>query len=678
MSDTIRIACPACGGKMKALAAQAGQQVECPRCGAKVTVPGAGAAQDHAPALTGAAGSLSESVSAASAAPPVAHGGSEAPAADARVVRAPRIWLRCSVCGSALSVVESLLGQTTRCPDCHAELPVERPVAKVEKAQRRAVEDSEYALSVPVTPPRYIPPVAAGVSEAELYDSPPVAPPADATLAPVVREREFAVPCPLCGTRLYAKLECVGRTMRCPDCHSQFEVKAPRQLPSATPAAPEPEQHDFRMSELFERPKYQPLARDAVPREELDAIDRERMRSAVAPSAEGTKPAAPAESARSPLAYEFFFACPICGTQLGGRRDQVGQAVRCVDCQSEVRVPAAPRPKSRSAASEPGQSPPAGSLSPAVSFPAPVPPAVPAKATQPVPPPAPGGGEHAHEVLARAEREHARDLETRVKLSDLPYAKRLLGIFGSSALVARGAMVALGLSFVLWLLKSIAGLWDGGAAMLWIVILIPFLAVSVMLTWSYWANSCIAVVQNTASGLASIDDWSDDMFMDVIGRGVATVVPVAAATVPGVLLAGMFSSLLPAWAVWVFPALSFFLCFPVFELSVLETGSSFGLISLAVLDTMTVARRAWARFYLESLVLVGLAAGLLGLAIHESALVRAGVALGIMAVSLVYFRALGVLAAVCSLAMRAVERAAAEQEGKSVPQPAEKNAAPPA
>jgi hypothetical protein len=49
--------------------------------------------------------------------------------------------------------------------------------------------------------------------------------------AVLTSDYEFSGPCPLCGTRYVSTDDQIGKTIRCPDCHSEFEIREP--LPTA-------------------------------------------------------------------------------------------------------------------------------------------------------------------------------------------------------------------------------------------------------------------------------------------------------------------------------------------------------------------------------------------------------------------------------------------------------------
>lgn len=70
--------------------------------------------------------------------------------------------------------------------------------------------------------------------------------------APAKTHQEFGIECMVCGTRMYAMLDQVGKKVKCPDCHSKVLVKPPTKPPEAAPVY-ESDDDDFKLSEPVER-----------------------------------------------------------------------------------------------------------------------------------------------------------------------------------------------------------------------------------------------------------------------------------------------------------------------------------------------------------------------------------------------------------------------------------------
>lgn len=103
----------------------------------------------------------------------------------------------------------------------------------------------------------------------------------------------------MCGSLLYAREDQIGKTIPCPDCHSENEVKTPKpqdlKRPYDGPTLDDAE--DFALSETFERPKFEAL--ELPPREEPEDDDGFSIKplpvtptQAVSSSASDSKPRA--------------------------------------------------------------------------------------------------------------------------------------------------------------------------------------------------------------------------------------------------------------------------------------------------------------------------------------------------------------------------------------------------
>jgi phage FluMu protein Com len=87
---------------------------------------------------------------------------------------------------------------------------------------------------------------------------------------PKVKRDEVAVVCYLCKTRMYAPLELIGQTIKCPDCHSVNEVKAPKVAPEKKKTGPTlDDAPDFGLNDPGDRPAYRPIV---APRGEYSAL----------------------------------------------------------------------------------------------------------------------------------------------------------------------------------------------------------------------------------------------------------------------------------------------------------------------------------------------------------------------------------------------------------------------
>jgi len=115
---------------------------------------------------------------------------------------------------------------------------------------------------------------------------------------------EVPVVCRLCGTRMYAPLEKIGQTIKCPDCHTDNEILGPKKPPPAKKPGPTlDDTPDFGLGEPGERPAYRPIVAPRGDYAELAEFDPSQRppgwsrpeRRARAEAAETAAPTATAE-----------------------------------------------------------------------------------------------------------------------------------------------------------------------------------------------------------------------------------------------------------------------------------------------------------------------------------------------------------------------------------------------
>jgi hypothetical protein len=180
--------------------------------------------------------------------------------------------------------------------------------------------------------------------------------------------------------------------------------------------------------------------------------------------------------------------------------------------------------------------------------------------------------------------------------------------------------------------------------------------------WLTFASACaLGVVRDTSSGSEEVHSWPGPVFIDWIFDPLFLFNAAGISFFPVVGLAwllgqGGVSLGVEAFAIW-------FFFFPIVMLSMLETNSPFGAVSLPVWRTLFRSARGWATFYLMSFLL------LMGSALAGSAALLDisywGGLVGGAALTfawLVYFRLLGRLAWYCS------ERSADDEEDENDPE----------
>ena len=165
--------------------------------------------------------------------------------------------------------------------------------------------------------------------------------------------------------------------------------------------------------------------------------------------------------------------------------------------------------------------------------------------------------------------------------------------------------------------------------------------------WLTFASACgLAVARDTANGSDQIHTWPGPIFIDWILDPLYMFNALCLGALPGTGLAwllsqyGFFGSALA-------PAGLFFF-FPIVMLSMLETNSPFGAVSMPVWRTFVKAFMGWAKFYLATAILLTAApVAVAALSnINYLGTVIAGTTLALA--WLIYFRLLGRLAWYCS------------------------------
>ncbi|HEY2838376.1 MAG TPA: hypothetical protein VGJ26_04465 [Pirellulales bacterium] len=106
----------------------------------------------------------------------------------------PFVTVICPTCHARLNPRRELLGKRVRCPDCGVAVRVvEGPAATVPAP---IATPGEYSLTEPDQPP-------------------------------VERPKTFLLNCPTCGTRMFPRVDLVGKRVRCPDCQKPVLVPPP-------------------------------------------------------------------------------------------------------------------------------------------------------------------------------------------------------------------------------------------------------------------------------------------------------------------------------------------------------------------------------------------------------------------------------------------------------------------
>jgi DNA-directed RNA polymerase subunit RPC12/RpoP len=339
----------------------------------------------------------------------------------------------------------------------------------------------------------------------------------------------------------------------------------------------------------------------------------------------------------APASQEEYIAvnCPVCHTRLMGMRWQIGRKIVCPDCGTRVRVPE-PLVKLRPQWDRsPGRD---YLVSPPIELP------------------------H-HEVLlpgaadeARAREESLEGLSSPPPESEaaaeppLP-APRLRTFFAGvftfplyrealpwwAMLSAGGLLIQAVLhqavryagqpSFFTYIGAMLMG---GMGAVLCLVLLVPATAI--------W----LAVLQRTSDGYDHFDDWLDSVWLDWLLDGLFILNSAALSVLPGAAVARL-AGFAPEATLLAEAAVAMVL-FPVVLLSMMHQASAWRPWSPAIARSLWRARWGWLCFYLATIVLAALAAGMLWLVLQGGIWTAALAVPGLAAMSLIYFRLLGRLA----------------------------------
>lgn len=654
-SSSVRFRCPFCGAAIKALVAQAGEPCHCPKCHAQTRVPVQGGEQPEPsaaaatdPALDPRAATVRPPRSNAVDPPsaerrsrrgelspaPVARSERAAPRVTPRAAVSAEATVRCPLCRAAVAIAESKLGQVVQCPDCHSQFSALKKIAPQPRSSPATEEaDADFPLSAPVQTPRYVPSAAEGVDADELYGesaTPASGSPSPSEPSPL----QFGVTCPLCHSRLYVTRAQVGQRLRCPDCHTDFDVPGPRAIAPPRSVVSADVEDEFALSEPASLPKYEPLTRGEITRAELDAL-------------EGKRPVPQQATPRrtQPRPPDFEVVCRHCGSHLPVREEQIGHRVRCGDCHSQQTV-TRPRPKRRPpAAAEDGSDEPL-TVGPTA-----------ADAARLAP------GESSLRWLSRAQREEDEKQPPRPTLDGLSYPRKLLGFLFELGTVMRIVGLSIGLAILMFLGSQIF-VFSAGAMVVFVVVIITFCVVVLVPLAMYWANCVLAIVTETSTNSRSVEEWSDDMIIDWVAQAAFVFTAMLVSSAPAAAIAGALSVISDSpWISVVLLAISSTIFFPLVLLSILDAGHLLQFYSREIWSSLWTSPGVWLRLYATTVVLGGVLLAILVVVNAMSFwLIRlAGVlsplaAFLLVAVSFAYFRAIGLAAAECGL----VEAAEAE------------------
>jgi len=394
--------------------------------------------------------------------------------------------------------------------------------------------------------------------------------------------------CFVCYTRMYGTIEQIGQKIVCPDCGA-----------SATVPPPPPES----------------------PKLETPVVEAEGY------SLRGEVSGAASRAAEESQVRVY---CTLCNTLMYAPLNQVGELIACPDCGTLVLVPQPPPLQEKiDPMAGAGEGYPLASRN-----------QVGPTETAPQPP-EPISSADESDTVTQAKR----DWKPKPRRPTLPRRPLLTGTFSFPfSRNARGYTLGL----AVWAAAIFGSL--GAAIQMDAVAGFVFVAVGVVmaLMWFAFASVCaIGVTRDTADGCDEVQNWPDVAFLEWLGESLYVFMAFSVSLLPGIGLAWLVTKTGRPGELLMLG--SVFFAFPIVFLSMLETGSLFGVFSLPVWQTFGVGWRGWATFYLLAALLLTAATVVVMAAFRIAGFFGTVVEpLVFTVVWLSYFRMLGRLALYCT------------------------------
>ena len=507
------------------------------------------------------------------------------------------------------------------CPQCNAALTAREDDA----GQRQACTQCGKMIKVPGRPSA---PPGSGTARA----------PAQGAAPQTAGVANVAVLCPICGTRMYATREQLGKSMVCPDCLETVPVPAspsasrppkasiPRPAatrPAATqPAATQPattgnapqaprgatpapakdsvaddDDGGLRLSDPIDIPsdkvlpqRFSELLRDGQPAPDSEDVADWPVEPATTPTKSPSPPRASTDD-------EYSVKCPVCDTLLYASPDEIGKRKDCPDCHSSVEIKA-PRRKPRRV--DPVREEDYEGHEFVLSEPVPV--DIHRQTEQGKNPKTMG-----EDALRNAEREYERKhAEEDVEPPASPLWTGLFSFFPASPVILRWVVFALLIGLVCKLSLLIHGWNVCGGPIQHFYSLAGMTARSLLfiLTTLSLGATCLAILQDTANGQDEISQWPEGGLFGMLAGAFPFAMAVFFSLLPGIILytlAGVVGVMEASR--WIFLEFSLYLLFPVVQLSILESDSLTMPFSQPILRSLRDEFLLWFTFYLTSLAL---------------------------------------------------------------------------
>ncbi|MFN0018220.1 MAG: hypothetical protein ACKVP0_08180 [Pirellulaceae bacterium] len=384
---------------------------------------------------------------------------------------------------------------------------------------------------------------------------------------------EIPVVCNVCGTRMYAKESQIGESLRCPDCYTQVEVKAPKVGPPPAKKKTLDEMEEFQLSDPGERPTYKPMVETRGDYAELQLLDT-KAPPRKEPLAPGTSPPAPVrDDTVDPMMNETMFPGPAAGPARPHPTSAVTHAEDDLDDQEVVLSAPVERIETKTEIKVPN-----------------------------IPPPP--RDERKEPTWNDDEWGFIADPRAAGSWKKSPFYVGILTIFTDPHVLLRAAAYSIGLTVVLTFLGNATILADSGEK-LWAVITFVCFAVTAALVSISFSPVLLAIATDTANGDDKVQSWPDWSVTEWIFS--ALYIPIAAglAVLPGGIMASMFLAVGEGaqWFAPFPPLVSFLAIFPVLFASMLTESSLFYLISGTVIRSFRSHGDGWISLYVLSFFL---------------------------------------------------------------------------
>ena len=372
---------------------------------------------------------------------------------------------------------------------------------------------------------------------------------------------------------MYAKESQIGQTLRCPDCFTNVEVKAPKVGPPPARKKTLAEMEEFQLSDPGERPAYKPMVETRGEYAELQLLDTTAPPRKEQPAEAGGLPSSRSSQTVDPLMNEANFPAPLAAPIPAHASTAVAQVEDDLDDQEVVLSAPVERIEVKTEIKVPD-----------------------------IPPPP--KEERKEPSWNDTEWGFISDPRIKGAWKKSPFYIGILSIFADPQLLLRLAAYSIGLTVVLSLLGNAMVLADPMRGQrVWAIVSFVFFAISASLVLISFSSSLLAIATDTANGEDRVQSWPDWSVTEWILP--ALIVPVAGgiAALPGIVLASMFLAVGVGWFAPFPPLVTFLAIFPILFSSMLTESSLFYVISGTVLKSLRSHGDGWMTLYILSFLI---------------------------------------------------------------------------